>query len=117
MAVVIMISTFGCVNGLTMMGPRLYYAMADGLFFRSVGKLTRGGVPAAGLWLQCGMVDRVDLFGQLRELLDYIIFAALMFYILTVSAVLMCRKQPAADRPYRAWGYPSCRACTSCCAR
>lgn len=108
MAVIIMISTFGCVNGLTMMGPRLYYAMArDGLFFASVGSLSKTGVPAAGLWLQCAWSIVLIFSGSYSELLDYIIFATLMFYILTVSAVFVLRaKQPAADRPYRAWGYP-----------
>jgi APA family basic amino acid/polyamine antiporter len=108
MAVIIMISTVGCVNGLTLMGPRLYYAMArDGLFFQSVGKLNPRGVPAAGLWLQCAWSIVLIFSGSYNELIDYIIFAALMFYILTVSAVFVLRKkQPGADRPYRAWGYP-----------
>jgi basic amino acid/polyamine antiporter, APA family len=108
MAVIIMISTFGCVNGLTLMGPRLYYAMArDGLFFQSVGALNRNGVPAAGLWLQCAWSIVLIFSGSYNELLEYIIFAALMFYILTVSAVFVLRrKQPTANRPYRAWGYP-----------
>ncbi len=108
MAIIIMISTFGCVNGLTLMGPRLYYAMArDGLFFQSVGTLNRNSVPAAGLWLQCVWSIVLIFSGSYNELLDYIIFAALMFYILTVSAVFVLRrKKPAADRPYRAWGYP-----------
>jgi APA family basic amino acid/polyamine antiporter len=108
MAVIIMISTFGCVNGLTLMGPRLYYAMArDGLFFQSVGKLNERGAPAAGLWLQCGWSIVLIFSGSYNELLDYIIFAALMFYILTVFAVFVLRrKRPDAPRPYRAWGYP-----------
>jgi APA family basic amino acid/polyamine antiporter len=108
MAVVIMISTFGCNNGLTIMGARLYYAMArDGLFFQSCGKLNRHGVPAVGIWLQCGWSIVLIFSGSYNELLDYIIFAALFFYIVTVSAVFVLRvKQPDADRPYRAWGYP-----------
>jgi APA family basic amino acid/polyamine antiporter len=108
MAVIIMISTAGCVNGLTIMGARLYYAMArDGLFFQSVGTLNRQGVPAAGLWLQCGWSIVLIFTGSYSELLDYIIFAALLFYILTVSAVFVLRvKRPDAPRPYRAWGYP-----------
>jgi APA family basic amino acid/polyamine antiporter len=108
MAIIIMISTFGCVNGLTIMGARLYYAMArDGLFFQSVGTLNRQGVPAAGLWLQCAWSIVLIFTGSYSELLDYIIFAALMFYILTVSAVFVLRrKKPDMPRPYRAWGYP-----------
>jgi APA family basic amino acid/polyamine antiporter len=108
MAVIIMISTFGCVNGLTLMGARLYYAMArDGLFFQSVGTLSPRGVPQAGLWLQCLWSIVLIFSGSYNDLLDYIIFAALMFYILTVSAVFVLRvKTPDAPRPYRAWGYP-----------
>ncbi len=108
MAAIIMISTFGCVNGLTMMGPRLYYAMAkDGLFFSAVGRLNKNGVPAAGLWLQCGWSIVLIFSGSYNELLDYIIFAALLFYVLTVSAVFVLRKRlPDAPRPYKAWGYP-----------
>jgi APA family basic amino acid/polyamine antiporter len=108
MAVIIMISTFGCVNGLTLMGARLYYAMArDGLFFQSVGTLSPRGVPQAGLYLQCVWSIVLIFSGSYGDLLDYIIFAALLFYILTVSAVFVLRfKKPDAPRPYRAWGYP-----------
>jgi APA family basic amino acid/polyamine antiporter len=108
MAIIIMISTFGCVNGLTIMGARLYYAMArDGLFFQMSGKLNRFGVPAWGLWLQCAWSIVLIFSGSYNELLDYIIFAALMFYILTVAGVFVLRvKKPDAPRPYRAWGYP-----------
>ncbi len=108
MAVVIMISTFGCNNGLTIMGTRLYYAMAcDGLFFQSCGKLNARGVPAVGIWLQCGWAIVLIFSGSYNDLLDYIIFAALFFYILTVSAVFVLRvKKPDVPRPYRAWGYP-----------
>jgi APA family basic amino acid/polyamine antiporter len=108
MALAIMISTFGCDNGLILMGPRLYYAMAnDGLFFRSVGRLNRAGVPAAGLVLQ-GLWSVLLIFsGSYGDLLDYIIFAALLFYILTVSAVFVLRRRrPDLERPYRAFGYP-----------
>jgi APA family basic amino acid/polyamine antiporter len=108
MAIIIMISTYGCVNGLTLMGARLYYAMArDGLFFQSVGTLNPRGVPAVGLWLQCTWSIVLIFSGSYGELLDYIIFAALMFYIMTVAAVFVLRvKRPNAPRPYRAWGYP-----------
>jgi APA family basic amino acid/polyamine antiporter len=108
MAIVVMISTFGCVNGLVIMGPRLYYAMAkDGLFFQSVGKLNQNGVPGAGLVLQAAWAIVLLFTGSYSELLDYIIFAALLFYIVTVSAVFVLRrKRPDLPRPYRVPGYP-----------
>jgi APA family basic amino acid/polyamine antiporter len=108
MAVAIMISTFGCVNGLVLMGARLYYAMArDGLFFHSVGRLNANHVPAVGLVLQ-GIWSVVLVFsGNYNELLDYIIWAALFFYVLTVTGLFVLRrKHPDAERPYRAFGYP-----------
>jgi APA family basic amino acid/polyamine antiporter len=108
MAIAIMISTFGCVNGLVLMGSRLYYAMArDGLFFASVGRLSARGVPAAGLILQ-GLWSIVLIFsGTYNDLLDYIIFAALLFYVLTVSGLFVLRwTSPDAERPYKALGYP-----------
>jgi APA family basic amino acid/polyamine antiporter len=108
MALAIMISTFGCNNGLILMGPRMYYAMAqDGLFFQSVGRLSRFGVPAAGLVLQMVWSIVLVFSGSYDELLDYIIFGALLFYILTVLAVFVLRrKRPELERPYRAFGYP-----------
>jgi APA family basic amino acid/polyamine antiporter len=108
MAIAIMISTFGCDNGLILMGPRLYYAMArDGLFFRSVGRLSRWGVPVAGLILQMVWSIVLVFSGSYDELLDYIIFGALLFYILTVLAVFVLRHRlPDVERPYRAFGYP-----------
>jgi APA family basic amino acid/polyamine antiporter len=108
MALAIMVSTFGCDNGLILMGPRLYYAMArDGLFFRSVGRLNRWGVPAAGAVLQALWSVVLIFSGSYNELLDYIIFAALLFYILTVVAVFVLRRhRPDLDRPVRAFGYP-----------
>jgi len=108
MAVIIMISTFGCNNGLTIMGARMYYAMAkDGLFFQSCGRLNGYGVPAVGIWLQCAWAIVLIFSGGYSDLLDYIIFAALFFYILTVSAVFVLRHtKPDAPRPYQAWGYP-----------
>jgi APA family basic amino acid/polyamine antiporter len=108
MALGIMISTFGCDNGLVLTGARVYYAMArDGLFFRSVGRLNAAGVPAAGLVLQ-GVWSILLIFsGTYNQLLDYIIFAALLFYMLTVAALFVLRrKRPDLDRPYRAFGYP-----------
>jgi len=108
MAIGIMISTFGCVNGLTLMGARLYYAMArDGLFFERVGRLSRRGVPAAGLVLQGLWAILLAFSGTYSQLLNYIIFATLMFYVLTVSGLFILRRtRPDAERPYRAFGYP-----------
>jgi APA family basic amino acid/polyamine antiporter len=108
MAIAIMISTFGCVNGMVLMGARLYYAMAqDGLFFRSVGQLNSRGVPAAGLLLQGVWSIFLIFSGTYSELLDYVIFAALLFYVLTVIGLFVLRfKQPEAERPYRVFAYP-----------
>ncbi|MBC7816040.1 MAG: APC family permease, partial [Planctomycetaceae bacterium] len=108
MAIAIMISTFGCVNGMILMGARLYYAMArDGLFFKSVGELSHRGVPTAGLVMQ-GIWSVLLVFsGTYSELLDYVIFAALLFYVLTVVGLFVLRRtQPNAERPYKALGYP-----------
>jgi APA family basic amino acid/polyamine antiporter len=96
------------VNGMTLMGARLYYAMAqDRLFFQAVGRLNGRGVPAVGLILQ-GVWSAVLVFtGTYSELLDYVIFAALFFYVLTaVGLFVLRRKQPHLERPYRTWGYP-----------
>ncbi|MFO0810495.1 MAG: amino acid permease [Gemmataceae bacterium] len=108
MAIAIMVSTFGCQNGLILMGARLTYAMArDGLFFRSVGRLNRNHVPAVGLWLQALWASVLVFSGTYNELLDYVIFAALLFYALTVGGLFVLRiRKPRADRPYRALGYP-----------
>ncbi len=108
MAVAIMISTFGCVNGIILSNSRLTYAMArDGLFFRSVGQLSSRGVPVAALILQLLWAIVLVFSGSYSELLDYVIFAALMFYVLTISAVFVLRfKRPDLPRPYKAFGYP-----------
>jgi len=130
MAVAIMISTFGCNNGLILAGARVYYAMArDGLFFRATGKLNERRVPAMGLVLQCIWTcllvlprtrlrdptgaPRLDsggheLYGNLySDLLDYVVFAVLIFYVLTIIGLFVLRrKQPNVERPYRAFGYP-----------
>lgn len=130
MAIAIVISTFGCNNGLILAGSRVYYAMAkDGLFFRAAGKLNRVGVPAVGLILQCvwtcililprtrqydvrgePLVDAQGglMYGNLYgDLLDYVIFAVLLFYVLTIAGIFVLRrKRPDAPRPYRAIGYP-----------
>ena len=118
MAVAIVISTFGCNNGLILAGARVYYAMArDGLFFRATGQLNRRHVPAVGLWLQCAwavllVLPRTRLpngqYGNLySNLLNYVVFAVLIFYVLTIAGVFILRRsQPDAERPYRAFGYP-----------
>jgi APA family basic amino acid/polyamine antiporter len=109
MAGAILISTFGCANGLTLAGARVYYAMSrDGLFFKSVGKLhPRYKTPAAGLLIQAVWATFLCLSGSYGQLLDYIIFAALFFYILTILALFVLRfKRPDAPRPYKALGYP-----------
>ena len=108
MAVAIMVSTFGCVNGLILAGARLYYAMAkDGLLFQAVGRLNSKGVPAAGLWLQAGWAILLTFTGTYGQLLDYVIFAALLFYMLTVIGLFLLRvRQPQRERPFRVIGYP-----------
>jgi APA family basic amino acid/polyamine antiporter len=108
MAVLIMISTFGCINGMILSGARVYYAMAqDRLFFRQVGALNAQGVPRNGLVVQCVWGCLLTLSGTYGDLLDYVIFAALLFYVLTVAGVFVLRrKQPDVERPYRAFGYP-----------
>jgi APA family basic amino acid/polyamine antiporter len=108
MALAIMISTFGCVNGLVLAGARVYYAMAqDGLFFRVAAFLNTRRVPAAALVLQGVWAAVLTLSGTYSDLLDYVIFAALLFYVLTVGAVFVLRRTaPHAARPYRAVGFP-----------
>jgi APA family basic amino acid/polyamine antiporter len=109
MAIAIMLSTFGCCNGLILAGARVYYAMAqDGLFFRSAGKLhAEHKVPATALIMQCVWTCFLCLSGSYGQLLDYIIFAVLVFYILTIFALFVLRRtRPDAERPYRAIGYP-----------
>src|SRR5438477_267473 len=122
-AVAMMISTFGCNNGLILAGARAYYAMArDGLFFRRVGHLNKNHVPAWGLFIQgiwaaalvLPRTVKMDAAGNLTgygnlygNLLDYVISAALIFYILTIAGIFVLRrKQPNAERPYKAFGYP-----------
>jgi APA family basic amino acid/polyamine antiporter len=114
MAAVILISTFGCVNGMLLAGARVYYAMSrDGLFFKSVGKLSeRAGHPGQGtpvnsLWMQWGWTCLLCLSGSYGQLLDYVIFAVLVFYILTITGLFVLRRtRPDAVRPYKAFGYP-----------
>jgi APA family basic amino acid/polyamine antiporter len=131
MAIAIMISTFGCCNGLILAGARVYYAMAqDGLFFRSTGRLNTKHVPAMalalqGVWTALLVLPRtrlrdpitnvpvrdsagVEQYGNLYgTLLDYVVFAVLIFYVLTIAGVFVLRRtRPQAERPYRAFGYP-----------
>jgi basic amino acid/polyamine antiporter, APA family len=108
MAVFILISTFGCNNGLILSGARVYYAMArDGLFFRRAGELNRQNVPGYALVVQSIWTSFLCLTGTYGQLLDYVIFAALLFYALTTVGLFALRRaRPEADRPYRAVGYP-----------
>jgi basic amino acid/polyamine antiporter, APA family len=109
MAAVILISTFGCVNGLLLSGARVYYAMSrDGLFFKSVGKLSeRSKTPVNSLWVQWVWACLLCLSGSYGQLLDYVIFAVLVFYILTITGLFVLRRtRPDAARPYKALGYP-----------
>jgi APA family basic amino acid/polyamine antiporter len=102
------VSTFGCNNGLILSGARVYYAMArDGLFFKRVGNLNKNHVPAAALIAQVIWTSFLCLTGTYGQLLDYVIFAALIFYALTTIGLFILRsKRPDAERPYRAVGYP-----------
>ncbi len=108
MAVLIMVSTFGCNNGLILAGARVYYAMAkDNLFFKKVGSLNKNSVPSFGIYIQAVWASILCLSGSYSELLDYVVFAVLIFYILTIIGIFILRKKrPEAERPYKAWGYP-----------
>jgi APA family basic amino acid/polyamine antiporter len=108
MAALIMISTFGCNNGLILSGARVYYAMAkDGLFFKATGKLNRKCVPGTALVVQGIWASLLCLSGTYSDLLDYVVFAVLIFFVLVVSGIFILRKKkPEAERPYKAWGYP-----------
>jgi len=109
MAAAIMISSFGCANGLVLSGARVYYAMAkDGLFFRNVARLhPTYKTPAVSLMVQMVWTCVLCVSGSYGQLLDYIIFAVLLFYILTIVGLFVLRKtHPEANRPYRAVGYP-----------
>lgn len=108
MAILIVISTFGCNNGLILSGARVYYAMAaDRLFFKGVGRLNNNDVPGNGLWVQFVWASLLCLSGSYSQLLDYVVFAVLIFYVLTILSVFVLRfKRPHEERPYRAFGYP-----------
>jgi len=108
MAIAILISGFGCNNGLILSGARIYYAMAkDGLFFKAVGKVNKHHAPAAALVIQGIWCSVLCLSGTYGQLLDFLIFAVLIFYILTLGGLIVLRvKRPDMPRPYRAFGYP-----------
>jgi APA family basic amino acid/polyamine antiporter len=108
-AVLIMISTFGCNNGLILAGARVYYTMAkDKLFFRHAGELNKNAVPEYALWAQCIVASVLCLSGEYGNLLDMISFVVVIFYTLTIAGIFILRKRrPDAPRPYRAFGYPA----------
>lgn len=107
-AVMIMISTFGCNNGLILAGARVYYSMAkDELFFKNAGTLNKHSVPAWALWAQCVVASLLCLSGRYGDLLDMISFVVVIFYVLTIYGIFILRKKmPDAERPYKAFGYP-----------
>lgn len=118
MAGLIMVSTFGCINGYVLVGPRLCYAMAkDGLFFRKAAELNAKGVPEWATWVQCIWACLLCFSGTYGDLLDYTTFASLLFYVVTISGIFILRKrEPDAERPYRAFGYPLVPALYVVCA-
>jgi APA family basic amino acid/polyamine antiporter len=108
LAVLVMVSTFGCNNGLILSGARVYYAMAkDCLFFKKAATLNKQAVPQWALWMQCLWACLLCLSGRYGDLLDYVVFVVLVFYILTIAGIFILRRtQPNTPRPYKAWGYP-----------
>lgn len=107
-ALMIMVSTFGCNNGLIMSGARVYYSMAkEGVFFRRVGNLNKNAVPEVALWLQAAIASLWCLSGRYGDLLDMISFVVVLFYMLTIAGIFILRKKrPNHPRPYKAFGYP-----------
>ncbi len=107
-AALIMVSTFGCNNGLVLAGARVYYTMAqDGLFFKKAATLNKNGVPQWALWAQCIVASILCLSGRYGDLLDMISFVVVLFYVLTIAGIFILRKRlPDAERPYKAFGYP-----------
>lgn len=107
-ALMIMVSTFGCANGLILAGARVYFTMAkDGLFFRQAGELNRFAVPQLALWVQCVLACLWSLSGKYGDLLDMVSFVVVLFYILTIVGIFILRnKKPDTPRPYKAFGYP-----------
>lgn len=108
MAIMIMVSTFGCINGLTLSGARVYYAMAkDGYFLPSAAVLNKNGAPQRALLMQAVWTSLLTLSGSYGDLLDYVVFAVLLFYILTVAGVFILRaRKPELPRPYKVFAYP-----------
>jgi basic amino acid/polyamine antiporter, APA family len=107
-AVLIMVSTFGCNNGLILAGARVYYTMAkDGLFFKRAGNLNQNAVPGFALWIQCIVASILCLSGTYGNLLTMISFVVVIFYVLTIIGIFILRKKrPDIERPYKAFGYP-----------
>ena len=107
-AVMIMVSTFGCNNGLILAGARVYYTMAnDGLFFKKAGELNKNNVPQWALWAQCTVAALLCLSGRYGDLLDMVSFIVVIFYVFTILGIFILRKKrPNAERPYKAFGYP-----------
>lgn len=108
MALLIMVSTFGCNNGIILSGARVYYAMGkDGLFFKKAATLNRNEVPEFALWIQAAWACALCLSGTYGDLLDYCTFASLLFYIVTIAGIFRLRKsEPNAHRPYKVIAYP-----------
>lgn len=107
-AAMIMVSTFGCNNGLILAGARVYYTMAqDGLFFKKAGTLNKNAVPEWALWAQCLVASILCLSGKYGDLLDMVSFIVVIFYVLTIAGIFILRKtKPDLPRPYKAIGYP-----------
>lgn len=107
-ALMIMVSTFGCNNGLILAGARVYYTMAkDGLFFKQAGELNKFAVPQLALWVQCILASIWCLSGKYGDLLDMVSFVVVLFYMLTIAGIFILRKKrPDVHRPYKAFGYP-----------
>lgn len=108
MAILIMVSTFGCNNGLIFGGSRLFYAMSvDGLFFKKAKQLNKYDVPSIALWIQCIWSSILCMSGKYSDLLVYSTFTSLLFYMITIAGVFILRiKEPNTERPYKAFGYP-----------
>jgi APA family basic amino acid/polyamine antiporter len=107
-ALMIMVSTFGCNNGLILAGARVYYSMArDGLFFKKAGELNKNAVPGYALWIQSFVACLLCLSGRYGDLLTMVSFVVVIFYVFTIIGIFILRKKkPGAERPYRAFGYP-----------
>lgn len=107
-AALIMVSTFGCINGLVLAGARVYYTMAnDGLFIKKAATLNKNAVPQWALWAQCIVACLLCLSGKYGDLLDMVSFIVVIFYVLTIAGIFILRvKRPEMERPYKAFGYP-----------